>query len=175
MAGRGPAPKTQRFRRNDPMRGEWQPSPEGGWQHDLPAPPAGLAQGSVATWQTWFKSWWAGHWTEDDLPGLGLLIRLYDRVNRGDVRRLGELRQLMDSYGITPKGQQDRRWARPEPPKPMTPLERMRAGRDPYGHLRAEEPPLSAKERFAHIRVTEDGGLSLSPGPRHILRSSDPD
>jgi hypothetical protein len=83
----------------------------------LPAPPEGILESSLGTWETWFKAWWAAHWTPDDLPGLRLLIRLYDRVSRGDVRRLGELRQLMDSYGITPKGQQDRRWLRPEPPR----------------------------------------------------------
>src|SRR6266480_1385728 len=99
MAGRGPAPKVERYRRADPARGEWKPSEGVGWQHgDLPAAPAGIRPGSLATWQTWFSSWWAIHWTPDDLPGLRLLVYLYDRVSRGDMRRLGELPQLMDSY-----------------------------------------------------------------------------
>ena len=42
MAGRGPAPKTDRNRSGAPARGEWTPSPDGGWQHPLPPPPAGL-------------------------------------------------------------------------------------------------------------------------------------
>lgn len=117
MAGSGPAPKSRRHRRSSPARGDWKPAPGSGWQGDLPAPPSGLLEVSQETWLTWFKAWWAAHWTTDDLPGLRLLIRIYDRVARGDVRRLGELRQLMDSYGITPKGQQDRRWLRPEPPR----------------------------------------------------------
>jgi hypothetical protein len=58
-------------------------------------------------------AWFAAHWTLDDLPGLRTLIRLYDQVERGEWPRATELRLSMDTYGITPKGQQDRRWARP--------------------------------------------------------------
>lgn len=115
MGGKGPAPDLYRSRRSSPARGDWKPLPDAGWQGETPPAPEGLLEVSRSTWQTWFKAWWAAHWTTDDLPGLRLVIRLYDRVARGDVRRLGELRQLMDSYGITPKGQQDRRWLRPEP------------------------------------------------------------
>jgi hypothetical protein len=39
---------------------------------------------------------------------------LYDQVERGEFQRANELRLQMDTYGITPKGQQDRRW---KPPK----------------------------------------------------------
>jgi hypothetical protein len=61
---------------------------------------------------------------------------VYDRVARGDIRRLGELRQLMDSSGITPKGQQDRRWERPKPPRPP----RYPADwPNPYAHLRVTD------------------------------------
>ena len=60
------------------------------------------------------RAWWAGNWTPDDLPALRLVIRLWDRVNRGDVKRAAELRQWMDGYGLTPKGQMDRRWRRPD-------------------------------------------------------------
>jgi hypothetical protein len=89
MAGRGPAPSLDRYRRADPTRGEWKPSTERGWQHgDLPAPPAGIRPSSGATWETWLKAWWTVHWTPDDLPGLRLLIYLYDRVSRGDMRPL---------------------------------------------------------------------------------------
>ena len=38
------------------------------------------------------------------MPALRFTIRLWDRVNRGDVKRAGELRQWMDGYGLTPKG-----------------------------------------------------------------------
>jgi hypothetical protein len=128
-----------------------------------------LIESSVAVWETWFGAWWAAHWSIDDLPGLRLVIRLYDRVTRGDVRRLGELRQLMDSYGITPKGQQDRRWLRPEPP-----VVRSR-GHDQYAS------GSSAKERFRGIvgpdseavRRRRDTRDALRPrrDPRVILRT----
>lgn len=58
-------------------------------------------------------AWFASHWTPDDLPGLEVLIVLYDQVRRGEYQRVNELRLQMDTYGITPKGQQDRRWAHP--------------------------------------------------------------
>jgi hypothetical protein len=64
-------------------------------------------------WSTWMRSWFAAHWMPGDLPALRHLARLYDRVDRGDSRLAGELRLWMDTYGITPKGQQDRRWAPP--------------------------------------------------------------
>ena len=40
---------------------------------------------------------------------------LWDRVDRGDIWRAAELRQWLDGFGITPKGQQDRRWTKPAP------------------------------------------------------------
>jgi hypothetical protein len=69
---------------------------------------------SVVAWQTWMGSWVAAHWTPADLPGLRHLIRLHDQVERGEFVRSTELRLMMDTYGITPKGQQDRRWVAPK-------------------------------------------------------------
>jgi hypothetical protein len=121
MAGRGQAPKdqTQRRNRTDPGRGEWHPAAGVGWQHGAtPAPPDGLLEATRQAWDTWMAAWFAAHWTPDDLPGLRTLIRLYDQVERGEWPRATELRLSMDTYGITPKGQQDRRWARPVDEKP---------------------------------------------------------
>jgi hypothetical protein len=85
-----------------------------GWQDgDVPAPPDGLMEASREAWVTWMSSWFAAHWTREDLPGLRQVIRLYDQVERGEFQRASELRLQMDTYGITPKGQQDRRWKRP--------------------------------------------------------------
>jgi hypothetical protein len=129
----GPAPKTERRRRNTPARGEWQPAPSSGWQHgDTPPAPSGLLKASKEAWDTWMRAWFAAHWTPDDLPGLRQIIRLYDQVERGEFQRSTELRLSMDTYGITPKGQQDRRWAPPkadEKPKPT-------ASTGHYSHLR---------------------------------------
>lgn len=86
---------------------------------------------SLEAWSTWFGSWFASFWTPADLPGLRQLIRLYDQVERGEFQRASELRLQMDTYGITPKGQQDRRW-KPELPTASTD---QRASR--YAHLKA--------------------------------------
>jgi hypothetical protein len=80
-------------------------------------------------------AWFASHWTPDDLPGLRLTIQLYDQVERGDFRRVTECRQHMDGYGITPKGQQDRRWSPPKTQERPEVAETPAAS--PYEHLRA--------------------------------------
>jgi hypothetical protein len=116
MAGRGREPKAQSERRNhhEPGRGEWNAADGVGWQHgETPAPPDGLKAESIEAWRVWMGAWFAAHWTPDDLPGLRTLVLLYDQVQRGEFQRANEVRLQMDTYGITPKGQQDRRWARP--------------------------------------------------------------
>lgn len=156
MAGRGPAPANNRRRRAAPLRGEWSPTPGSGWQHSetVPDPPNGLRPGTLEAWTVWMASWFAARWTVYDLPGLRIVIGLYDEceayredpyvektTRKGDsifVLRpnpVTELRQLMDNYGITPKGQQDRRWA---PPKPDE---------------KPEAPKVEAGGRYAHLRA----------------------
>jgi hypothetical protein len=116
VPGRGRAPKPPAVRRNTaaPQRGEWQAAEGVGWAHgDVPDPPDGLLKASRTAWMTWMGAWFAAHWGPEDLPGLRQVIRLYDQVERGEFQRSGELRLEMDTYGITPKGQQDRRWQPP--------------------------------------------------------------
>jgi hypothetical protein len=118
MAGRGRAPKDPAQRRNRavPIRGEISATPGIGWQHGaIPAPPDGLLAPSRVAWETWMRAWFAAHWSPDDLPGLRKVVQLYDATERGELHRSAELRMSMDNYGITPKGQQDRRWQRPKP------------------------------------------------------------
>ena len=136
MAGRGPAPKLERQNKYEtPVRGEWQPTAGTGWQHgDLPPCPTGLLRASREAWDVWMRSWFAAHWTPDDLPGLRVVIRQYDQVERGEFQRSAELRLAMDTYGITPKGQQDRRWTPPKAEAAPTPEP---APGKLYGHLRA--------------------------------------
>ena len=140
MAGKGPAPKPARRRANAPARGDWQASLGVGWQHGaIPEPPTGLMPATLNAWATWFGAWFAAHCTPADLPGLSILARLYDRVERGEASRTPELRAWADTYGITPKGQQDRRWTAPK----------------------ADEAPptarLAAQGPYTHLRVVEDG------------------
>ena len=119
MAGHGPTPKVkdQRVGAHDPQRGDWVETRVRGWQFgDVPPPPDGLMPAALEAWSTWFLAWFAAFWTADDLPGLRQVIRLYDQVERGEFQRHNELRLSMDTYGITPKGQQDRRWKSADPP-----------------------------------------------------------
>jgi hypothetical protein len=81
------------------------------------------------------RSWVAAHWTPGDLPGLALLIRLYDATERGQLVRAGELRMWLDSYGLTPKGVQDRRWLPPA--------------------VDAAPPAARAPERYRHLAVID--------------------
>lgn len=134
----GPAPAKQRRRRNAPARGEWQPAPGIGWQHGpIPDAPDGLLAASRNAWETWFRAWFASHWTPADLPGLRLVIAQYDAVQRGQAKAndMTALVRLMDTYGITPAGQQARRWEAPKAAEPEKPAEKPATGR--YAHLRA--------------------------------------
>lgn len=160
MAGRGAAPKEpdKRVGKHVPQRGEWQATPGRGWQHGtIPPPPDALRSDTLAAWQTWMESWFASHWTVHDLPGLRIVAQLYDLCQsyyedpyvekkvRGKDEYVfvlkpnpaTELRQMLDNYGITPKGQQDRRWIVPtaDAPAAVQPEQQDEAG--PYGGLRA--------------------------------------
>lgn len=136
-AANPPKDPKERRRRNVPERGEWKATEGVGWQHgELPKPPDGLLKASREAWHTWLTAWFAAHWSPSDLPGLRHLIRLYDQVERGEFQRASELRLSMDTYGITPKGQQDRRWKPPVQEKqPVSGGEGDGGAR--YGHLRA--------------------------------------
>ena len=143
MAGHGPSPSANRRRANEPERGDWQATPGIGWQHgEIPAPALGrkrLAAAAVEAWDTWMTSWFASHWGPEDLPNLRVIVALYGKVAGGrcTASERGELRQLMDNYGITKKGQQDRRWA---PPK---------ADRIPQ----PDDAPATKPSRYAHLQT----------------------
>ena len=148
----GPAPAANRRRRNAPARGDWTPAPGEGWLHgDLPDPPEGLRPAALQAWGAWMRSWVASHWRPEDLPGLYITIRLYDQcdlafedptfcydgkagtvcINRPNP--VDKLKQYLDVYGITPKGQQDRRWSAPEQPKVAQPTRASATGNTPSG------------------------------------------
>ena len=140
MAGRGRAPKPPGERRNatPPARGEWRATPGIGWQHGpIPEPPSGLLPASVDAWTTWMRSWFAAYWIPGDLPGLHVMVKLLDLVERGNATRAPELRLWLDTYGASPKGQQDRRWVAPTAERPTAANVPEPTGR--YGHLRAVE------------------------------------
>jgi hypothetical protein len=81
------------------------------------------------------------HWGPWDVPMLRLIACLFDTVERGaaSASLQTELRMLLDGYGLTPKGRQDRHWLPPEEPEaPARPA----SGR--YAHLRAVAAPGAA-------------------------------
>lgn len=139
----GPAPAKSRRRRNVPARGEWKATPGIGWQHGaVPEPPDGLMAATREAWTTWMRAWFASHWTPDDLPGLRIVITQYDAVERANPAKANDvttLVRLMDTYGITPAGQQSRRWSPPEAEDKPVDDQRPAATKstDPYRHLRA--------------------------------------
>ena len=63
------------------------------------------------------------------------LVRLFDQVERGDFVRSGELRLFADTLGVSPKGQQDRRWLRPV--QEVAPVPEQAKVASAYSHLRA--------------------------------------
>jgi hypothetical protein len=134
MPGPTPKPATQRVNKHVASRGEIQTATTAGWQHGkVPAPPDGLMPATLEAWSTWMAAWFASFWTPADVPALRQMIRLYDQVERGEWPRMTELRLMMDTLGVTPKGQQDRRW-RPPVEATITPA---RAARkvSRYSHL----------------------------------------
>lgn len=139
MAGRGRPPKEDRVNAHALQRGDIKVADHPCWAGEVPEVPEGVMPATAEAWRVWFSAWFSAHWTPDDVPGLRQLIRLYDQVERGEFQRAGELRIQMDTYGITPKGQQDRRWKQPVVKDeqgggstPTTP----RTGKQ-YGHLRS--------------------------------------
>lgn len=130
----GPPPNPTRRRRNKPAGGEWKPAPGVGWQHGpIPDPPDGLLASSRETWASWFKGWWAVHWSPDYLAQVRKAIQIYDATERGDFKVVSELRQWMDGIGVTFKGQQMLRW---QPPTEETQKSAAAPAENPYGHLR---------------------------------------
>lgn len=135
----GPAPAEHRQRANEPARGDWKAAPGVGWQHgEIPTcPRAGAA--ALETWTTWFQSWFASYWTIEDLPNLRLAIKLWVVCDSGKAKgteRTAYIR-LADDLGITRKGQQDRRWKRPDPVASAARTGTTRASRasSPASHL----------------------------------------
>lgn len=118
MAGKGKAPKAADDRRNRaaPQRGDWvelRPAAN----PTIPALPArgsGRGRWSARTQRAW-RAWWTDpastRWGDADKDLAEHLADVYEAFVREPTASLaGEVRQLRDSLGLTPKGRQDRRW-----------------------------------------------------------------
>jgi hypothetical protein len=73
------------------------------------------------------------------MPNLRLVIKLWAKADSGKATgaERSEYRQLADSLGITPKGQADRRWRRPDPQAAGTVGTPASDPRVAFRHLRA--------------------------------------
>ena len=90
---------------------QWNVAENEGWQHGkVPPCPKGLSAHGQRAWKTWMNAWWASFYSKEDLPGLELLVFLYDKVML-ELIDVTKIMPLLDRYGITPKGRQDLRWA----------------------------------------------------------------
>ena len=116
MAGRGPAPKANRQRRNEPARGEWvdvaPPAspvlpelPEGDWHPR-----------TIAAWDAWRIDPASSQYGPAEIQGALDLLYLYDEWAKNPSTKLaGEVRQWQDRLGLNPKGKRDLRWRVSEP------------------------------------------------------------
>jgi hypothetical protein len=80
----------------------------------------------------------------------------------------------MVGYGLTPKGQMDPRWRRPDPPKPMNEWERRRAEEASAGDRSRSsssrfrtiigDEPWNPKDRYRTIEREHSGSEDLPGG-----------
>ena len=140
MAGRGPAPKPadQRRRRNQPARGEWVTLPELTTPilPSLPKRATGTGSWSAQTkraWDAWRKDPATTQFGPADIQLAIDAAYLYAEFARGRISVASEIRQRLDSLGLSPKGKRDLRWRVGEPgeviemPRPEPKKRRLRA------------------------------------------------
>lgn len=141
MAGRGPAPKDPKVRRNtsSPQRGEWITLPPA--SGPVPKLPRGQwMPRTKAAWESWWKDSASTQWGEADRQSVVELAYLHGSLAEGRVTLAAEIRQRMDGLGLTQKGKRDLRWrvaseeeqAETGPAKPLATVRRLRAI-DPTG------------------------------------------
>jgi hypothetical protein len=114
MAGHGPAPSTNRRRRNAPTRGEWVDLapladpvlPELPEEHPFPA-------ASVEMYEGWRADPVTALWTSSDRAFAFDTLRLHAS---NPAAHASEIRLRMDSLGLTQKGKRDNRWRVVEAP-----------------------------------------------------------
>lgn len=116
MAGRGPAPKANRQRRGEPLRGEWVDLPPLE-RTVLPALPAGdWSQRTRDAWAAWSKDPVTAQYSDADIQASIDLAYVYEQwVKEPTIAIAAEIRQRQDRLGLNPKGKRDLRWRVKEP------------------------------------------------------------
>ena len=113
MAGRGPAPKDARKRRNTslPRRGEWIDLPAEA-PGRVPAMPRGSRWSPEARqlWAEWHKDPASLTWTPADHGTARMTLRLFARWEADPTASLAaEIRLRLDGLGLSQKGKRDLR------------------------------------------------------------------
>jgi len=115
MPGPAPKPADQRRNRNPKEAGEWKevvaPAAK---PPKMPNRGKGRGSWSPRTQRGW-KAWWSDpvstEWSPSDCELVEHLADvLEDYVREGQAAKAGEVRQLREHLGLTPKGRQGRRW-----------------------------------------------------------------
>lgn len=102
MAGRGPAPKDERRRRNEPARGEWvELAPLR--KPVLPPAKRGWSARVKRLWKAWRDDPVTSQYTSADVAAAWELADLFETIP------FSEQRLRMDGLGLTPKGKRDLR------------------------------------------------------------------
>ena len=116
MAGTGRKPKPQSERRNRaaPQRGDWKDLAP----HENPVPemPQGdFSERTIRVWRAWWEDPVSAEWGSADVTLVETLAYTYEEWARnGGPALVTQVRQQMDTLGLTPKGRQDRRWKLPD-------------------------------------------------------------
>ncbi len=112
----GPPPNPNARRKNDRQTGF---TTLAGRRSTVPRLPSVKGQrwsaATRAAWAAWWASPQATRWTDDDVPQLVLVARLYEAALAGEQAALVELRQWSDRFGMTPLARLKNRWLVPAP------------------------------------------------------------
>ena len=107
----GPPPNPNARRKNDRQTGF---TTLAGRRSTVPRLPAVKGQrwsaATRAAWAAWWASPQATRWTDDDVPQMVLVARLYEAALAGEQAALVELRQWADRFGMTPLARLKNRW-----------------------------------------------------------------
>lgn len=130
-----PKPPGQRVRRNKDQP-QWRSLSASGRNGRAPACPTKW----LAATKTWWKTIWASPmalaWVDADVPALlrlGSMIDLINRSTKPSSLMLGEIRQLEDRFGLSPKSRRMLQWEitageeEQESERPLADVRRLRA------------------------------------------------